>query len=227
MAKTSFHPAAGSQRAVILVVALGLVLMLASTLWQRLDNPHLVKEIGPRGETGQSGGGGMGGMNPELGKLMQQVSENPNDFKTLVHLSEHLVNDQQWDAAETFAQRAMTVNPGDAQPAYLLGVILHNKGRHQEAAEALETVVKLKDEASVRYSLGVLYIHYLGNTPKGVEHLSAGLHDPKAPEALKAQMREELEKAPLTDEKHKASSAQPAPAAPAGAGGDKQAPAKR
>lgn len=233
MAKMSFHPATGAQRAVIIVMALGLVLMLASTLWQRLSNPHLVKEIDASAAAGQRGGGG--GMNPELGKLMQQVSENPNDFKTLVHLAEHLVNDQQWDAAETFARRAMTVNPSDAQPPYLMGVILHNQGKHPEAAQALETVVKLHDEASVRYSLGVLYIHYLDNVPKGVEHLSAGLHDPKASETLKAQIREELEKAPLTSEKHKP---QPTEAAPAGSGGGgatggtngtggKQAPAKR
>lgn len=206
MAKTSFAPAVGSQRLVIIVMALGLGFMLVSGVWQRISNPHLVKEIDTNASAQQ------GGMNPELGKLMQQISENPNDFKALVHLSEHLVNDQQWDAAETFARRAMTVNPSDAQPAYLLGVILHNKSKHVEAAEALETVVKLKDEASVRYSLGVLYIHYLNNTPKGVEHLTAGLHDPKAPETLKAQIREELEKAPLMGEKHKGAEGKASPA---------------
>ena len=202
MTKDSLSPVVGAPRLVLLVVGLGLVLMLVSAFWQRLSNPHLVKEIDVAATRG--GAGGMGGMNPELGKLMQQVSENPNDFKALVHLTEHLMSDQQWDAAENFAKRAMTVNPNDAQPPYLVGVIMHNKGQHQQAAEALEQVVRLKDEASVRYSLGVLYIHYLENPAKGVEHLTAGLHDAKAPESLKKQIREELEKAPLPGAAHPA-----------------------
>lgn len=202
MTKTSFPPVIGSQRMVLVVMGLGLAFMLASAIWQRIGNPQLVKEIDTNASASRQGMGG--GMNPELGKLMQQVSENPNDFKALVHLAEHLMSDQQWEAAETFVRRAMTVNPADAQPPYLMGVILHNTGKNKEAAEALEQVVKLKDEASVRYSLGVLYIHYLDNPAKGVEHLSAGLHDAKAPESIKTQIREELEKAPLPGEKHKA-----------------------
>ena len=204
-----FHPATGGPRGVLLLVALGLVLMLAAAFVQRLNNPHLVKQVDPQ----QRGGmGQQGGMNPELGKLMQQVSENPNDLKALVHLTEHLVSDQQWDPAETFARRAMVVAPNDAQPAYLMGVILHNQGKHPQAAEALEKVIALKDEASVRYSLGVLYIYYLKNIPKGIEHLSAGLHDPQASEALKTSIREELEKAPMPQ----GGDAQKAAPAPAG-----------
>lgn len=50
----------------------------------------------------------------------------------------------------------------------------------------------------MRYSLGVLYIHFLNDPARGVEHLSAGLHDPKAGEDLKKGIRDELEKAPLS-----------------------------
>lgn len=191
---SDFH-LSGSRRMVLLFMAAGLLFMLGASFLQRVTNPHLVVEApAPRGG---SGGQPMGGMNPEVGELMRQVSEKPNDFKALIHLSEHLVSDGQWDAAETFVRRAMVLAPNEAQPSYLLGVILHNQGKNAEAAEALERVVGVKDEASVRYSLGVLYIHYLNNTPKGVEHLSAGLRDPKASEALKTGIREELKKASL------------------------------
>lgn len=82
---------------------------------------------------------------------------------------------------------------GNSKPLYLLGVIQHNQGRHKEAAEALERVVKIKDEASVRYSLGVLYIYFLEDTKRGAEHLRAGLNDPTASEELKAAIQQELE----------------------------------
>lgn len=185
----------GSRRLILLFMGAGLLLMLCASLAQRITNPHLVVEApSPRGMgAGQAGGG----MNPDVGALMKRVSENPQDYNALIHLSEHLVEDKQWAAAETFVRRAVALAPGEAQPSYLLGVVLHSQGKHAEAAETLERVLRIKDEASVRYSLGVLYIHYLNNTPKGVEHLSAGLRDPKAPEALKAGIRKELETAPL------------------------------
>ena len=210
MANT-FYPASGGQRGVLILLGLGLAIILVAALLQRINNPSLVTQIDPQ-RAQQGGMGGEGGMNPELGKLMQQVSENPNDFKALVHLAEHLVNDQQWDAAESFARRASTVNPNDSQPLYLMGVILHNKGQHQEAAASLEKVVKLKDEASVRYSLGVLYIYFLKNSAKGIEHLTAALNDPQTSEAMKTSLREELEKVPLPGSEKGAEKTAPKPA---------------
>lgn len=191
-----FSPVSGSRRMVLLVMAAGLLCMLGASFIQRLQQPSLVVET-PGARGGMPAQDMSAGVSPEVGQLMQQIKDNPNDVKALVHLAEHLVGAQQWEAAETFARRAAVVAPSDPQPSYLLGVILHNKGQHAEAAEALERVVVLQDDASVRYSLGVLYIHYLQNVTKGVEHLSAGLHDTKASETLKKSIREELEKAPL------------------------------
>ncbi|HZF60651.1 MAG TPA: hypothetical protein VEZ52_03400, partial [Desulfovibrio sp.] len=110
--------------------------------------------------------------------------------------------------AETFAQRAVTMDVSNPKPLYLLGVIQHNQGRHKEAAEALEQVVKIKDEASVRYSLGVLYIYFLEDPKRGADHLRAGLTDATASEELKAAIKQELEKVPAVEE------AQPAAAKP-------------
>ena len=58
----------------------------------------------------------------------------------------------------------------------------------------------------MRYSLGVLYIYFLEDPKRGVEHLRAGLNDATASAELKAAIQQELEKTPMPEE------AQPAPA---------------
>ncbi|MDE5879607.1 MAG: hypothetical protein K2G99_06245, partial [Desulfovibrio sp.] len=70
-------------------------------------------------------------------------------------------------------------------------------GKHAEAAKLLEEALKGHESAAMRYSLGVLYLHYLDQPARGVEHLSQALHDPDADESLRQSIREELEKAPL------------------------------
>ena len=192
-----------STRILIILLAAALTIMLFASLKARIQNPHLTVAARPQ----QGMAGGEAGEDAQtVGKLMRQVAENPQDLGALIHLIEHLVSAQNWDAAETFAQRAVTMDVGNSKPLYLLGVIQHNQGRHKEAAEALERVVKIKDEASVRYSLGVLYIYFLEDPKRGVEHLRAGLNDATASAELKAAIQQELEKTPMPEE------AQPAPA---------------
>ncbi len=181
----------GASRALIILLGLSLVVMLAVSLKERFESPGLTEQRQPRAASAQDS------IAQQIGVLMRKVAENPNDGTAIVHLVEHLIGAQNWEAAETFAQRAVTLDTGNSKPLYLLGVIMHNQGRNKEAAEALEQALTIKDEASVRYSLGVLYTHYLENPAKGVEHLSAGLHDANAPEELKKAMMLELEKTPL------------------------------
>lgn len=209
-----------SARILIIALAVALAVMLGASLKARFQNPHLT--VAARQQQGM-GGGEAGEDAQTVGKLMRQVAENPQDLGALIHLIEHLVTAQNWDAAETFAQRAVTMDVSNPKPLYLLGVIQHNQGRHKEAAEALEQVVKIKDEASVRYSLGVLYIYFLEDPKHGAEHLRAGLTDATASEELKAAIKQELEKVPAVEE------AQPAavkPDAKADAKADKKADKK-
>ncbi|MDD4702257.1 MAG: hypothetical protein PHI96_08560 [Desulfovibrio sp.] len=189
MTDSSKRPA--SSRALIIVLALGLAIMLAASLKERFEKPSLTEQRRP-GPAAQAGG--QDDAAQKIGSLMRQVAENPNDSTAMIHLVEHLVGAQNWEAAETFAQRAVTLDASNSKPLYLLGVIMHNQGRNKEAAEALENVLAIKDEASVRYSLGVLYIYFLENPAKGVEHLTAGLNDPKASDELKKAITQELEK---------------------------------
>ena len=206
----------GASRPLIILLGLSLVVMLAVSLKERFENPGLTEQRQPRAASAQDSAA------QQIGVLMRKVAENPNDGTAMVHLVEHLIGAQNWEAAETFAQRAVTLDTGNSKPLYLLGVIMHNQGRNKEAAEALEQVLALKDEASVRYSLGVLYIHYLENPAKGVEHLSAGLRDANAPEELKKAMLLELEKTPLSQQPGQTEQTdQPGKAAPADQARDK------
>ena len=76
----------------------------------------------------------------------------------------------------------------------MLGVILHNQGKPQEAAATLEKVVVLRDDATVRYSLGVLYSYFLQQKDKGRAHWEAGLKDPKISPEMRQAIEEELKK---------------------------------
>ena len=129
-----------------------------------------------------------------LASLMQKVAAEPTNKDALMHLAEHLMATQEWDAAATFAQRAVALDVNDPQPLYMLGVILHNQGKPQEAAATLEKVVVLRDDATVRYSLGVLYSYFLQQKDKGRAHWEAGLKDPKISPEMRQAIEEELKK---------------------------------
>ena len=114
-------------RAIILLLGLSLLVMLGVTIKERVSNPHLVTErpTAPQG---------MGQEQNLLASLMQKVAAEPTNKDALMHLAEHLMATQEWDAAATFAQRAVALDVNDPQPLYMLGVILHNQGKPQEAA---------------------------------------------------------------------------------------------
>ena len=135
-----------SARILIIALAVALAVMLGASLKARFQNPHLT--VAARQQQGM-GGGEAGEDAQTVGKLMREVAENPQDLGALVHLIEHLVTAQNWDAAETFAQRAITLDAANSKPLYLLGVIMHNQGRNKEAAEALEKVLAIKDDEAI------------------------------------------------------------------------------
>ena len=176
-------------RAIILLLGLSLLVMLGVTIKERVSNPHLVTErpTAPQG---------MGQEQNLLASLMQKVAAEPTNKDALMHLAEHLMATQEWDAAATFAQRAVALDVNDPQPLYMLGVILHNQGKPQEAAATLEKVVALRDDATVRYSLGVLYSYFLQQKDKGRAHWEAGLKDPKISPEMRQAIEEELKKLP-------------------------------
>ena len=106
------------------VEVIQLLVMLGVTIKERVSNPHLVTErpTAPQG---------MGQEQNLLASLMQKVAAEPTNKDALMHLAEHLMATQEWDAAATFAQRAVALDVNDPQPLYMLGVILHNQGKPQ------------------------------------------------------------------------------------------------
>ena len=218
-----YVPARGMQRIVLLFLALAFAGMTAASLWQRIAQPDLLVPSGVR-QMGAAQDEAHTGDREEIGRLMLRVQQNPGDADAMFHLAEHFVQDENWTAAEHFLRKAVVAAPGNPQALYLLGVVLHNQGHHAEAASCLERVMDLRDEPSVRYSLGVLYIHYLQDPERGGRYLRAALGQAGLPDGLAKLIREELDAlASQTDPPEKAD----APAKTAPEKKDDQASQKR
>jgi len=189
---SDYLPVRGTQRAVLLLLAFAFAGMTVVSLWQRVARPELVV---PSNVRPMAAGRDMEPTNTmsELGQLMQKIQQDPGDVAALLHLAEHFVEDKNWPAAENFLRKAVVAAPSNPQPLYLLGVVLHNQGKHAEAAACLERVVSLRDEPSVRYSLGVLYVHYLQDPTRGGQHLRVALAQPGLTNDLGKLIRAELD----------------------------------
>ena len=179
-------------KVLIISLAIALVAMLAASLAERFTSTGLTVR-----HTHEPAAQAPG--TDEVGRLMQEVAKDPGNKAALVEIAERLMSMGSWDGAESFATRALALDPRDARTRYLLGVIRHNQGKHAEAAKLLEEALKDGESAPMRYSLGVLYLHYLDDPARGVEELSRALHAPDADESLRQSIREELEKAPLPE----------------------------
>ena len=190
-------PVYGMKRIVLMALALAFLGMTLVSLWQRIIRPDLVIPSHRQMSAGQ-GAEHTGDMN-EIGQLMQHLQQNPNDVAAMVHLAEHLVEHENWTAAENFLRRAVVAAPGDSQPLYLLGVVLHQQGNHEEAAVCLERVIDLRDGPSVRYSIGVLYVHYLQDPARGGQHLRTALTQPGLSDELARRIQLELDALPPAD----------------------------
>ncbi len=185
------------QRNVVLAgLALGLIVMLAVAMTQRISNPNLVVQGRGGGMQQQSMDAESGmPMSPEIGGLMQALQENPNDIPTLIHLTEHLIESGELTAAENFIHRALELDAKNAQLHYLHGIVLYNTEKHDEAAKAFEQVVAIQENASARYSLGILQVYHFNDLEKGLAEFEKGLNDPSAPDELKQIIKAEIEKA--------------------------------
>lgn len=179
-------------RLIMLALLAGLLALLGTAVWQRIRQPELVQQVAhtPAQHSQEEVSA--------VGRLMEQVSRDPTDMGSLLSLVNALVKMENWEAAENFARRAIELDARDPRPLHLLGVIQHNTGRHADAAQTLEAVIALKDDASVRYSLGVLYIYYLNDKERGLAQLRAGLGLPDVSDSLKKHLQSELNKAEQT-----------------------------
>lgn len=180
-----------SSRLLLVFLGICFAAMLIVSLVQRFRDPHLVV---PSQSSAASQAADP--MNGQIGALMQKLGENPNDVETMLHLVEHLITIENWQAAETFAQRAVALDVLNAKALYLLGFIKHNLNQNKDAALLLEKALAVKDDAHIHYSLGMIYIYFLEDAARGRTHLEAALKAPGIDADVRQRIEAELKKKP-------------------------------
>lgn len=173
---------------IVLLLALFGVIVLTS-LVKRIAEPSLVVSSFGRARVPAP--------EPEMsaiGRLMNEAGQHPDDQAVLLKVAEGLLGQGQARAASEFARRALALDGENARALHLMGVINHQQGDHDKAAEFLEKSVAREENPGARYSLGVLYTHFLGDRQRGIENFKKGLADPGLSPGLREAINRELAK---------------------------------
>ncbi len=179
-----------SRKFILTLMTGAVVAMLVTSFTVRLsNNPNAPQTVQSAAQSKADA------LSEEIGRHMEELKSDPNNYATLVHTADLLIQTEQWAGAESFLRRAVAIDSSKGHPYYLLGIALHSQNRNEEAAAALEKVASIDNDASARYSLAVLYMYFLNNAPKGLEHLEKALATPKLPTDLKASLEDERKKA--------------------------------
>lgn len=180
-------------RFILAMLGAGFAAILLASLWQRFMHPSLVMHRFESSAGEERAAGAQ--FENSIGALMENVAKRPQDRKLLVRLVEALMANGQWAAAEYFAQRLLGMDTPDKenpQTLFLLGAINHNQGRHAQAAELFEKLLSRKEDPSVRYSLGILYLHFLKKPGEGIDQFKKALAAPELSSGLAGAIRDEL-----------------------------------
>lgn len=180
-----------SSRLLLIFLGICFAAMLIVSLTQRFLNPQLVV---PSRSSGMEAAQTDAAVDSQIGALMQKLGENPNDVETMLHLVQHLITIKNWQAAETFAQRAVALDVLNDKALYLLGFIKHNQDQNRDAALLLEKALTIRDDPHIRYSLGMIYIYFLDDADRGYAHLEAALKSSGTDDSLRVRIGEELKK---------------------------------
>lgn len=171
------------------LMAVGILLMVGVTVFERLANPSLVQPTNipaqPQAARDES----------PLARLMRQAGEEPNNASIQVELAMLLLGQGNVEEAQTFLDRARVLDVNNPDVPYLLGYIANFNKHYEDAARLMEESLALADRAEVRYSVGIIYQYYLKNTEKAVEHWKKGLVAGDANMAQLKQIQQEIDKA--------------------------------
>ncbi len=179
-----------SRKIILSILALSVGVMLVTSFTSRMGGGGLVQNSAQM----PSGQNDADALAAEIGKHMQELKSDPNNYSTLVHTSDLLLQSKQWEAAESFLQRAIAIDNTKSHPYYLLGIALYNLKKNAEAATAFEKVLSMEDNPGARYNLMMLYTYFLDDKAKGAAHLLKALESPKLEQTLKTILDSELEK---------------------------------
>lgn len=198
------------RRCLLGIVLAGLALMFFSAARHLVEHPSLTAHSpwAEREAAGSPAPAAAGGSAPAAGMpgagvasmpdgvvaFMRRIQQNPADQHALLSLAEHFMHTGDWPRAENFALRAVAAAPNASRPLYLLGIIQHSQNRHAEAADSLRKALAAGEDASIRYSLGLLTAYYLDKVEEGLADLRKAAANPAASATLRAAAAREAEK---------------------------------
>lgn len=172
------------QKALIITMLLFFAAIVLAVAAQRIAAPSLVTVRLPQTAARES----------DVGRMMKEAAAKPGDAVLLARLAAGLLERGELDAADDFIRRSLEADANNANALHLAGVIRHMQGRHEEAAAFLEKSLGSAESAAARYSLGVLYSHFLHDRQKGIENFRKGLGDKGLTPALRGALEKELAK---------------------------------
>ncbi len=179
------------QRYVIVLLGASLVVMLAVSFLFRMDKPGLKIRQMPRSAMGGQGMGGdqMG----QVGKLMRQLGDKPNDPDLLLQLAEFFMSSQDWDNAQTFLTRALVAKPGDLRTLHHFALTQFQKQQYAEAAQTFQQILAIEpDSAIAQFNLGLIYGRFLNKPDQARALLQQAAGSPKATAEVKKNAQSEL-----------------------------------
>lgn len=192
---------------VLAVLAAALTVMFAASLYQRLHGPGLT--LAPRHthpptasqapENGNTASGiwqAPAGLSPEdsaqLGQLMARLQASPRDVPTLLDIAAIFTRYQDWDRAQGFLTRAANADPANARVLHLKGLNHVRKGDYPAAVSAFEAALERGKNASVSYSLAVLFQRYMREPDRARPLLERLLNDPDTPADIRERAERDL-----------------------------------
>lgn len=129
-----------------------------------------------------------------IARLMKEAAQKPADADLLARIASELLARNEMEAAKDFVRRALEADGQNANVLHLAGVVSHREGRHEEAAAYLEKSLASAESAATRYSLGVLYSHFLNDREKAAANFRKGLEAKEMAPGLKEALADELAK---------------------------------
>ncbi len=198
---TAARPATARRKVVIAIVGCTLAAIFLVSFIYRTQHQSL--QVQRRPQTASHGDSGANAMPPgmgadsqmmnDIGKLMEQMRDKPDDFDLLMQLADRFITMQAWDKAELFLTRAMVAAPSNPDVLYKLGIAAFQQNKAEDAAGYFEEIVNQHpDHAHAQLNLGILYKHYLNKPEQAVARFQAVLGIADAPQALVEEAEKEL-----------------------------------
>ena len=158
---------------ILAALILGLAAMFTSAIaWRFGDHPLVLRKnipasmppaAAPAQQSNEEG----------IAALMRQMKSNPDNLDAMLELSRIFSERGDAEGALELLRRAEEASPSDPRPKHLAGVQLAAMSRWPEAAESLRKAIAARDDASARFSLGVICRYHLNLPSEARTHWEA------------------------------------------------------